>query len=279
MYRKSFVRQPSYRVSETDTTPYEISSICLHSFHFCILRKNRKMSRNTGSDQDRSVDRHDKMPSGDHDYDDYTLDGNRRSRRKNSSGYLNGNKSRSKISSAESRENMSGGEEDDEDYGITLTNIASGQMLTATGIQVNDFFGDSEIGTELTLENFTPSVTMNSNEMVLDLKSEAFEPRINLNVELPENDDDIENALELNGSDQQQQIDKNHNDSNVIVIVEDQTSSVTVHCHILDQAVWSSNEIIKETLQHYADCGDVSIAIKETWLIFFTIYLQLFLSL
>ena len=125
---------------------------------------------------------------------------------------------------------------------------------------MNDFFGDSEIGTELTLENFTPSVTMNSNEMVLDLKSEAFEPRINLNVELPENDDDIENALELNGSDQQQQIDNNskNNDSNVIVIVEDQTSSVTVHCHILDQAVWSSKEIIKETLQHYANCGDVS---------------------
>ena len=220
------------------------------------------MSRNTGSDQDRSANRHDNMTTGDSDqYDDYTLDGNRRSRRQNSSGYLNGNKSRSKISSAESRENMSGGEEeDDEEYGITLTNIASGQMLTATGIQVNDFFGDSEIGTELTLENFTPSVTMNSNEMVLDLKSEAFEPRINLNVELPENDDDIENALELNGSDQQQQIDNNskNNDSNVIVIVEDQTSSVTVHCHILDQAVWSSKEIIKETLQHYANCGDVS---------------------
>ena len=224
------------------------------------------MSRNTGSDQDKSVDRHDKMTSGDNDYDDYTLDGNRRSRRKDSSaGYLNGSKSRSKISSgAESRgDNMSGGEDDDEDYGITLTNIASGQMLTATGIQVNDFFGDSEIGTELTLENFTPSVTMNSNEMVLDLKSEAFEPRINLNVELPENDDDIENALELNGSDQQQQIDKSV-DSNVIVIVEDQTSSVQVQCHILDQAVWSSNEIIKETLQHYADYGDVSTAIKET---------------
>ena len=72
------------------------------------------MSRNTGSDQDRSVDRHDKMTSGDNEYDDYTLDGNRRSRRKNSSGYLNGNKSRSKISSAESRDNLSGGEEDDE---------------------------------------------------------------------------------------------------------------------------------------------------------------------
>ena len=70
-------------------------------------------------------------------------------------------------------------------------------MLTATGIQVNDFFGDSEIGTELTLENFTPlAPTLNSSEMPLELKSEAFEPRVNLNVELPEDDDDDNNGNE-----------------------------------------------------------------------------------
>ena len=148
-------------------------------------------------------------------------------------------------------------------------------MLTATGIQVNDFFGDSEIGTELTLENFTPlASTLNSSEMPLELKSEAFEPRVNLNVELPEDDDDNgnnENAL-IGSGDGVGSLDHmtnaatssgtiiNINGDNVFtVIVEDQTSALL--CQELEQIQFNANDIIRDTLTHYAEGGDIQTAI------------------
>ena len=147
-------------------------------------------------------------------------------------------------------------------------------MLTATGIQVNDFFGDSEIGTELTLENFTPlASTLNSSEMPLELKSEAFEPRVNLNVELPEDDIDDENENALIGS----SVGSDHHhmtnaaatasgtivningDNAFTVIVEDQTSALL--CQELEQVQFNANDIIKDTLTHYAEGGDIQTAI------------------
>ena len=97
---------------------------------------------------------------------------------------------RGKNSSAESGkadQNNVSDDETDEDYAeneLTLTNIASGQMLTG-GI-CNDFFGDTEIA-DLEIETFVSSDT-SKEAPNWELKSEAFEPRINLNIELSDNE-------------------------------------------------------------------------------------------
>ena len=101
--------------------------------------------------------------------------------------------------------------------------------------------------------------------MPLELKSEAFEPRINLNVELPDDENDMENGFEINGSEQQSLNNTtaaiNEDNNNIFtVIVEDQTSALL--CHDLEQAMWDPKGIIKDTLVYYAECGDVQTAVS-----------------
>ena len=106
------------------------------------------------------------------------------------------------ISNTDSRVEKSsgsigGGDEDDieDDYDeneLTLTNIASGQMLTG-GI-CNDFFGDNL--DQIELETFV-ATSSNNADTRWELKSEAFEPRINLNDELPEEETDIQDRFEI----------------------------------------------------------------------------------
>ena len=75
---------------------------------------------------------------------------------------------RAKNSSAESgkvdQTNVSDEDTDPDDYAeneLTLTNIASGQMLTG-GI-CNDFFGDTEVG-DLEIETFVSSATTSKGQ-------------------------------------------------------------------------------------------------------------------
>ena len=76
---------------------------------------------------------------------------------------------RAKNSSAESgkvdQTNVSDEDTDPDDYAeneLTLTNIASGQMLTG-GI-CNDFFGDTEVG-DLEIETFVSSATTSKGQV------------------------------------------------------------------------------------------------------------------
>lgn len=182
--------------------------------------------------------------------------------------------SRGKTSSAESKmmENNNGMSEEEDvegDYAeneLTLTNIASGQMLTG-GI-CNDFFGDSEISADLVLENFVAvgnNVENGGTDQVplgWELRSEAFEPRVNLNLlsEVVTND---EAHATTNGGD-------------VIttgaaaavttdfqtVLVEDQTSSLLCVDSALQRSEWEAESILKETLAQYAEIGDVQTAVS-----------------
>lgn len=157
---------------------------------------------------------------------------------------------------------------DEDDYAeneLTLTNIASGQMLTG-GI-CNDFFGDNEIGVgDLEIENFVSS-DIRSND-ILELKSEAFEPRIKLNMrEVKKSSSDGANASEngannSNGDNpevgtEQSQI----NSSGTTVIVEDQTSALLCVESALDKPMWQPHNTIRETLFILVDSGDVQTAI------------------
>jgi len=174
------------------------------------------------------------------------------------------------ISNPESREkNVGSGDEEEEDYDyaeneLTLTNIASGQMLTG-GI-CNDFFGDSEIG-EIELETFV-ATSSNNADTRWELKSEAFEPRINLNDELPE-EEDVQDRFESSGIGQEDNVDSQHIGTHeemsgqaTELVVVDQTSSLLCVDTALVRPSWTSNTIIRDTLLQFAEHGDVQTAIS-----------------
>ena len=191
--------------------------------------------------------------------------------------------SRGKHSSAESRgaagdtNNLSEDETEDGAYAeneLTLPNIASVQMLTG-GI-CNDFFGDTEIGGDLILENFVAAVNNTSNDHLRwELKSEAFEPRVNLNVEqLQEDDMDIKLGNDMDDDEDQEGKQGSSNkdpetggagldqENAQTVIVEDQTSALLCVDTAFDQQMWAATPIIRDTLNHFAETGDVQTAIS-----------------
>ena len=165
--------------------------------------------------------------------------------------------------------------EEEYDYAeneLTLTNIASGQMLTG-GI-CNDFFGDSEIG-EIELETFV-ATSSNNADTRWELKSEAFEPRINLNDELPEEELDVHDSrFESSANGLQEDNADNHQLSTAHdqemsgggqvtenLVVVDQTSSLLCVDTALVRPSWTSNAIIRDTLLQFAEHGDVQTAIS-----------------
>ncbi len=172
---------------------------------------------------------------------------------------------RNKNASADSGRNEhqpSEDELDEDDYAeneLTLTNIASGQMLTG-GI-CNDFFGDNEIGvSDLDLETFVSSEV--SRETPLVLRNEAFEPRVPLNVDVSVND------INEDGDNNREFGEGNENDpgaedvSNQTVIVEDQTSSLLCKESALEQSQWCINECLRSAIVGYAEVGDVQTAVS-----------------
>ena len=133
-----------------------------------------------------------------------------------------------------------------------------------TGGICNDFFGDSEIGGDIELETFV-ATTSNNSDTKLELKSEAFEPRINLNDELPEEEDDLQDRYSANQDGEAGQPD-HHNVSNdefkTEIVVVDQTSSLLCVDTALVRPSWTSTNIIRDTLKQFAEHGDVQTAIS-----------------
>jgi len=201
-----------------------------------------------------------------------------RNKRRGSSANSERKYNRGKNSSADSGKmdtnNQSDDDLDDHDYAeneLTLTNIASGQMLT--GGVCNDFFGDTEIGVaDLEIETFVSS-EINHDHSSWELRSEAFEPRVNLNIEMT-NDQVEENRIgeDLNGvvhdnnsnadEDPQNMGTSNSSLGNTgqTFVIEDQTSSLL--CIEQERSFWGPTSILKSTLQHLAEAGDVQNAVS-----------------
>ena len=171
------------------------------------------------------------------------------------------NTSETKFLIADARDKrVNSDEEDYEEYGEndeTLTNIASGQMMTG-GI-CNDFFGDSEIGGDIELETFV-ATTSNNSDTKWELKSEAFEPRINLNDELPE-EDELQDRYSAQDEGGQPDQNASNDEFKTEIVVVDQTSSLLCVDTALITPSWTSTNIIRDTLKQFAEHGDVQTAV------------------
>ena len=107
-----------------------------------------------------------------------------------------------------------------------------------------------------------------------ELRTEAFEPRINLNIEL--GGDDFGNGSGGNDNDSNgtgneaagggNTIDDHQNNSinaGQTVEVPDQTSKLLCMESALEIPAWSSTPVLRNTLIHFAETGDVQTAISS----------------
>ena len=126
------------------------------------------------------------------------------------------------------------------------------------------------------------------------LRSEAFEPRINLNIELSDHGqnfggDDFGNGSgggndnDSNGTGNEaagvgNTIDDHQNNSinaGQTVEVPDQTSKLRCMESALERPAWSATPVLRNTLIHFAETGDVQTAISS---MFFFSFIRLQLS-
>ena len=117
-----------------------------------------------------------------------------------------------------------------------------------------------------------------------ELRSEAFEPRINLNIELSDHGngqkfggDDFGNGNDndSNGTGNEaagvgNTIDDHQNNSMATVEVPDQTSKLLCMESALERPAWSSTPVLRNTLIHFAETGDVQTAISSMLFFSFT---------
>ena len=121
-----------------------------------------------------------------------------------------------------------------------------------------------------------------------ELRSEAFEPRINLNIELSDHGngqnfggDDFGNGSGGNDNDSNETgneaagvgntIDDHQNNSinaGQTVEVPDQTSKLLCMESALERPAWSSTPVLRNTLIHFAETGDVQTAISSMFFMF-----------
>ena len=122
-----------------------------------------------------------------------------------------------------------------------------------------------------------------------ELRSEAFEPRINLNMELSDHGngqnfgggDDFGNGSGGGGNDNDSNgtgneaagggntIDDHQNNSinaGQTVEVPDQTSKLLCMESALERPAWSPTPVLRSTLIHFAETGDVQTAISSMFL-------------
>ena len=131
-----------------------------------------------------------------------------------------------------------------------------------------------------------------------ELRSEAFEPRINLNIELSDHSngqnfggDDFGNGSGGNDNDSNETgneaagvgntIDDHQNNSinaGQTVEVPDQTSKLLCMESALERPAWSSTPVLRNTLIHFAETGDVQTAISSMFFVCFFSLTRLQLS-
>lgn len=166
--------------------------------------------------------------------------------------------------------------QDDDDYEMenemTLTGIASGQMLF--GAFVSDFFGDNEIGSgDIQLEPLVTS-DLGRNEPDLSMQNEAFQPRIKLNAhgayrhqnnednDFANGESETNSGNQINGNADADGVNAQARVSNQTVVVEDQTSGLVVADWAIQIPIFSPLETIRNTLMKWADTGDVQTAVS-----------------
>lgn len=169
-------------------------------------------------------------------------------------------------SGSRNQSNYNSGDDDDdeEDFGetneLTLTNIASGQMLTGIG---NDFFGDCELSADLgidhlvAIENGAGSLGANygyEQPYGWELKSEAFDLRVEIK----------ESATQEDEEDFNQAGDHSSSDEPAVqtVTIEDQTSALLCVAEAHQRTLWKPNKIIRDLLFHFAEHGDVQTSVS-----------------
>ena len=127
-----------------------------------------------------------------------------------------------------------------------------------------------------------------------ELRSEAFEPRINLNIELSDHGqnfggDDFGNGSgggndnDSNGTGNEaagvgNTIDDHQNNSinaGQTVEVPDQTSKLLCMESALERPAWSATPVLRNTLIHFAETGDVQTAISSMFFLVLSDYSSL----
>ena len=166
----------------------------------------------------------------------------------------------------------------DVEYNDTLTNIASGHMLSGSigrgligGHQDGDFFGDMENAILYKFDNLNPNnFAVKSEPDFSNLPTEAFEYRRELPNESLENtqtwqrqDNPQESNIirNLEGKEDQPLL------QTTVTVVNSAVNTLSVDLDLIEQIdaeaeMWNPDHILLENLEYYSDLNDVQTAIS-----------------
>ena len=166
----------------------------------------------------------------------------------------------------------------DVEYNDTLTNIASGHMLSGSvgrgligGHQDGDFFGDMENAILYKFDNLNPNnFAVKSEPDFSNLPTEAFEYRRELPNESLENTQTWQRQHTSSDSNLIQNIEGKDDQpllQTTVTVVNSGVNTLSVDLDVIDQIdaeaeIWNPDHILLENLEYYSDLNDVQTAVS-----------------
>ena len=182
--------------------------------------------------------------------------------------------SKNKISNDSEQESS---DDCDEGYNDTLTNIASGHMLSGSvgrglmaGHQDGDFFGDMENAILYSFDNLNPNnFPVKSEPDFSNLPTEAFEYRRELPEESLETSQSWHRNVNTSEPNFSPSIDGKEDQpilQTTVTVVNNTVSTLYVDTDMIDQIdneanMWNPDHILVENLEYYSNLNDVQNAI------------------